>query len=121
MSSTYVLLNADNYQALLDSFSREGARVGRQITTAKSVRARLADARTSSDWHRESRYAGSQALAALAVGVPAAGLAYDRGSAAASYATIAATVIAAMMLYARAVVRTHRDPAKLYWAPPSAQ
>ena len=120
ISSTYVLLNADNYQALLDSYSREGARVGSQITNAKAVRARLTDARVSSDWHREDRYAGSQALAAVAVGVPLAGLVYDYGQLTAASVVVGITAVVAVALYSVAAVRTHRDPAKRYWAPPGS-
>lgn len=121
ISSTYVLLNAENYQALLDSFGREGARMGSQITNAKAIRARLGDTQTSSEWHRENHYAGSQALSALAIGVPIAGLAYDHGSTTAAYVTVAVAVVIAMVFYSGSLVHTRRDPVKLYWAPPSTK
>lgn len=118
ISSTYVLLNADNYQALLDSYSRQMAQLAQNRAVARSVRARLGDAVTSYDWRHEDRLARAQALAAFAVGVPLAGLAHDRASATVAYCVAGATVVVAAALYARSAVRTHRDTKKLYWATP---
>lgn len=118
ISSTYLLLNTDNYQALLDSYSRQLTQMSRNRAAAASVRARLADATTSAEWKQESSTAGAQALAAFAVGVPAAALALDRGASGVAYALAGATVVAAAALYASSAVRTHRDPKKRYWAKP---
>jgi len=121
ISSTYLLLSADNYQALAASFSRQIANTRTETTYTKNVGVRVLDTQVSSDWSAATSHAQARALAVLAVSAPAAGLALDAGATAVAYAIAGLAAVAGAAFLAAGGTREHRDAGKYYWAQPTTK
>ena len=119
ISSTYLLLSADNYQALAASFQRQITNVRADTAYAKNVGTRLTDDHVAADWRAADSCGQARALAALAVCVPLAGLALDAGVAYAAYAVAAVAAISATAFLLASDTLERRDAHKYYWASPT--
>ena len=119
ITSTYILLNANNYEALAGAYERQTQLYTAQTARMKKVEVRVIDRATASEWDVEAQNTRSATLAVLAAGVPIAGIAFDQGSPAGAAGVAAAATAAAGYVYLTGMARTRRDASKLYWAPPA--
>ena len=117
ISSTYVLLNASNYSAIAETYKRQTDVYATERDFIRRTQARVVDRSAAARWDGTDSSARSAALAAFAVGVPVAGIAYENGSANGAAGVVALTAAVAAVSYAVATARTHRDSDKVYWAP----
>lgn len=120
ISSTYVLLNASNYDAIAEAYKRQTDVTAKEVGLIRRTRARVVDHDNAAQWDGANYGARSAALATLAVGAPLAGIALDQGSANGAAAVAAVAAVLAATSYVVATARAHRDVKKVYWAPPTA-
>ena len=118
ISSTYLLLSADNYEALAASFDRQIAFTRKETAYAKTVGMRLNDDHVAADWRVADDHARARALATVAVGAPITALALDAGATHVAYAAAGVPAIAATAFLAASGTRERRDSEKYYWAKP---